>query len=484
MNAADLASHLRRLPPRMRWLAATALAASVALALLAGYAARDTRVALFSTPLRPDQLAEVEQRLAASGTPYLPEAANVRVDRSRRARILLELALAGVPHPHLSGSDEALPKLGALTPQRILEAQARDALAADLALGLRGLRGVSDARVVIAPATGGLFADDQRRDASASVRLTAIPGTHLDARTIAGIRAFVAGGVPGLDAERVVVLDDRGLALGADADDGTDVAASLQSALDAAFGAGATIVRVRREPLAEHRDVRTVRRTAIAGAIARTAQDERFASNLKRYSKTNATEDRGSDVRDEHRVWTPDATARLSIAVFVDASRGLDLAKIRDLAGAVAGARAERGDTVAVRAVTFAGTAAANRAAPAPAWLLAFASALPEALVAGAIVLAAAFGARPFARAVVRIIDVRAARSAAGAAAGLPPVRLRGALAGEPPHVAAAIISALPTATAAAVLELYPSDERAQIVRRLVNGPSALVPDATELLRG
>ncbi len=92
---------------------------------------------------------------------------------------------------------------------------------------------------MIAPAGGGIYADESQRDASAAVRVTLAPGAHLAARTVAGIQAFVAGGVPGLDAERVTVLDDRGLALGADgAGDAAEVQTALQSALDGAFGTG------------------------------------------------------------------------------------------------------------------------------------------------------------------------------------------------------------------------------------------------------
>ena len=266
----------------------------------------------------------------------------------------MRLSLAGVPHAHLAGSDEALAHVGALTPQAVLEAQTRDALAADLALGLRGLEGVADARVVIAPSSGGVYADEQRRDASASVRVTLAPGARLSARTVAGIKAFVAGGVPALDAERVTVLDDRGLALDADAgDDAADVQSGLQSALDGAFGAGATIVRVHRERLGERRDVRDVRRAAVDGSIARATTDEHYTSNAKKYAKSSATEDRGSTTREEHRVLAPDATARLTVAVFVDAARGLDLAKIRALASAAVGTRADRGDAVSVEAVAF-----------------------------------------------------------------------------------------------------------------------------------
>jgi flagellar M-ring protein FliF len=486
MTVAAVVQRLRGSSPRARLVGVGAFVVLLAVAVLGWSASRDTRVALFATPLRADQLAEVEQRLAAWNVPHASGADNVRVERAKRNELLLKLALAGVPHAHLAGSDEALAHVGALTPQTVLEAQTRDALAADLALGLRGIEGIADARVVIAPASAGVYADEQRRDASASVRVTLAPGARLSARTVAGIEAFVAGGVPGLAADHVTVLDDRGLALdGERGDDGSDVQTALQSALDAAFGAGATIVRVHREPLGERRDVRAVRRAALGGSVARSTSDERYASNAKKYSKASATEDRGSDVREEHRVAAPDATARLTVAVFVDAARGLDLAKIRALAAAATGVRAERGDVVSVEAVAFGERASSEpRGARAPGWVLAALGALPQAATGLALVLIVAFGTKPLVAAAVRAIESSSARTAARALPSIPAERVRGALKGEPPHVAAAIIASLPAAAAAQVLELYPAGERAEIVRRLSRANAALVPAAEELIRG
>jgi flagellar biosynthesis/type III secretory pathway M-ring protein FliF/YscJ len=146
---------------------------------------RDARVALFATPLFPEQVTEVQTRLAGWGIPYAPLADNVRVDPRKRSDVLLRLALAGVPHRHLATTDEAFAHVNALTPQSILEAQTRDALAADLAQGLRGLDGVADARVIVAPASGGGYADEAARDASASVRVT----LTIAARSTAGRRS-------------------------------------------------------------------------------------------------------------------------------------------------------------------------------------------------------------------------------------------------------------------------------------------------------
>jgi flagellar M-ring protein FliF len=473
------------LPLRLKGALAFA-ALLLALAVAGGVTlTRDTRVALFATPLYGDQVAEVQARLAAWGEPFAPLADNVRVDARKRAELLLRLSLAGVPHRHLTTSDEAFARVNALTPQSVLEAQTRDALADDLAQGLRGLDGVADARVIVAPASSGAYADEPARDASASVRIALAPGAHLPPATVAGIRAFVAGGVPGLDAERVTVLDDRGaLDGGSTTPDDASVQTSLQSALDAAFGAGATIVRVHREPLGETRDESDVKRLPLPGDLNRTGGDERYASAQKTYRKQTTTEERGSETRDLRRTAGPDATARLSVAVFVDGSKAIDLDAIRSLAAAAAGIDERRGDALRVEAVRFAAPPAYG-VRGIDGWAIAslFAGLVPQlAFVAAAVVLAVV-GARPVYAVLVRAVEAAGVRDAARESAGLPPARVRGALAGEPPHVAAAVISALPAATAAAVLELYPPEERAQIVRRLARAAIDLVPHPEELLR-
>lgn len=486
MNAAPAAllALLRAASPRARVLAAIVAVMLFGIAAIVFVGTRDTRVGLFAAPLRSEQLVEVEERLAAWNVPNAVTSDNVLVDRAKRGELLLRLSLAGIPHAHLAGSDETLARVGALTPQAVLEAQTRDALAADLALGLRGLDGIRDARIVIAPASGGVYADEPQRDASASVRITAAPGTRLAAQTVAGIKAFVAGGVPGLDPQRVTVLDDRGVALGTETGgDPSDVQTALQSALDTAFGAGATIVRVHREALGERRDVRDVHRTALGGSIARASSDERYASGAKKYSKTNATEDRGSETREEHRVAGAEATARLTVAVFVDAARGLDLPKIRALAAATAGVSVERGDAVSVEAVPFAdaGPPAAPRS---PVWALAFAGVLPQALTVSAVIAVVAFAGRPIVAIATRALETTALRVVPRDAATIAPERIRQKLEGEPPHVAAALICALPAAVAAAVLELYEPAERAAIVRRLARANASLLPRPEDLIGG
>ncbi len=472
--------------PRALVLAGTAL---VLLALaVGGLAQRETRVALFATPLRAEQVSEIVERLAEWNVPFVALADNVRVAAARRNELLLRLSLAGIPHAHLASSAEALAKAGPLTPQSVLEAQQREGLAGDIAAGLRDLADVADARVIIAPARDGAFADEARHDATASVRLSLKAGAAPSRETIEGVRHYVAAAVPGLAPNRVAILDDRGLALGDEARSPAGEAQllerSLQTALDSAVGADATIVRVRVSYDPRARAIHDVVRKPIGSrAIGTTTSDEHYKNASKQYAKTNASVDRGSEVQDETIETPAGRLERISVAVAVDQSRRLDLRKIRSLAGATLGLVPSRGDSLSVEEIAFARPPASGSRVPYAAAFGLVASFGPAVVFALALVTCVRAGAVPAGRACEAIAGRIALGRATQAVTGFAPAHVRGALRNEPPHTAAAIISALPAATATAVLEMYPPDERAAIVRRMSRASAPVVPDYETVLR-
>jgi len=467
------------------------IAAVAAVVLLAGFAivaatvGHPDRVTLFAGPLHPEQLSEVQEQLAAWNVPFSPTGDNVVVDAARRNDLLLRLSLAGVPHEHVETTGEALATVGVLTPQAVIDAQTRSGLAGDIEVALRSVNGVDDARVIVAPAERAEFADQNQRPATASVRLQLHPGASLSRDAIAGIRRFVAASVAGLDPQNVTILDDRGLALGDETSGGDDSNAlqtSLQSALDLALGAGMTIVRVRTEYTHVTSEERDTRRTPVSGGpISRASQSESYSGSGKQYAKNDEQDDGGSDTHETVAHADPGAVARVSTAVFVDASRAADLPRVRDLAAATVGFDPRRGDELTVAAVEFHHPLKQKH----DIWYLVYGAIVPLlpalAIVAGLLV----FGryALPGLTALAKTAVERDAISRTSRiVAGYAPARVRGALDGEPPHAAAAIISALPAATAAAVLELYPAHEREAIVRRMQRAHAPVVPSVDEML--
>lgn len=484
MDPAALLARWSALPAHVRSIVAATAAGILVLTLILSVFTHPQRTALFASPLHPEQLTEVEERLASWNLAFTPTSDNVLVESKRRNDLLLRLSMAGVPHAHIDGSTDVLGKLGALTPQAVIDAQTRDGLAGDIELGLRGIDGVQDARVIIAPAKQGYFADDTSRDASASVRLRLVPGARLSSDAVSGIRSFVAASVPGLDERQVTIVDDRGVALGEGStdEDAGDLQHSLQSALDSAIGAGAAIVRVHVEYDRRTVTSKDVRRSPLSSLpISSTTQDERYDGEGKRYDRSNQQVDRGSETREVASTAAPGRIARISAAVFVDSTRSIDVLQVKQLASATLGIDPRRGDTIDVAAISF----AHSRAAKKDGWWLAYGAIvplLPTLVVVIAALIALRWASAPV-TAFVRGASRRAVLSQTVNAPGrIAPASVRGALANEPPHAAAAIISALPAATAAAVLDMYPEHERAAIIRRMQRPVSPLLSDAESFI--
>jgi flagellar M-ring protein FliF len=483
--AALLLARWNALPKTARAVAGVFAAIVAALAIGAAFVSHPARERLFAAPLHPEQLNEIEERLASWNVAFTPLADNVVVAAGSRNDLLLRLSLLGIPRAHLETTSEALANVGVLTPQTVIESQTRAGLAGDIEEGLRGIDGVDDARVIIAPAKPAEFADGATRDASASVRVARKNGVQLSRETIAGIRAFVAASVPGLTASHVTILDDRGIALD-ERDAGGNVAdlqRSLQSALDSAFGEGATIVRVHAEFSGDQNAERDVRRTPLAGsAIAHTARNESFDDGGKRYRRRDEIEDRGSETRELVSETPSGGLKRLSAAVFVDGTRTIQPLQVRELAAATVGYDATRGDSLVVQTVDFHRDRIAKRSV----WWLLYGAIVPlgPSIVATLGIFAIVRLAMPPLSALLQTLIERAGVDRTSKAiAGFAPARVRSVLANEPPHAAAAIISALPAATAAAVLDLYPLHEREAIVKRMQRPHSPLLADAEELLR-
>jgi len=477
VNVGVLLAKWSGLNASLRFVISAAIVAVLLLSIIASVVAHPNHAALFAAPLRPEQLAEVQERLAEWNVPFTPSADNVVIDSKRRNEVLLRLSLAGVPHAHIESSNDVLAKVGALTPQSVVEAQTRDGLAGDIELGLRGMAGIDDASVIIAPAKQAYFADEPSHAASASVRVRLHAGTSLSRDAVSGIRAFVAASVPGLDATRITIVDDRGIALGeseGDAD-ANELQRSLQSALDAALGAGNAIVRVRVEYDTRRQTVHDVRRAPL-GEITVTNNGERYAGEGKRYERTSQQSERGSDTRESTSETSAGKVARISAAVFVDSQRARDVPSVRAIAAATLGFIPSRGDTLTVEAIDLRSVSNPRKD---PWWPLygVLVTVLPTLCVIVGVVIVVRAAGKPLASAVASIAQCAAFASLEKKTERYSPAQVRGALEHEPAHTAAAILSALPASTVAAVLEMYPPHELDAILKRMQRPASPLIPD-------
>ena len=472
MNYAALLERWNQFTVQVKILIVAGLGVFI-IAIFAGiFFFRDNRLPLFAKPLTADQVAEVDEELATWQVPFSATADNIVVDRAQRNDLLLRLSMVGVPHDPLLGSADALAKVGAMTPQSVLDIQTRDALGGDIAMALRGVDGIADARVIIAPAKQAFFADDESQDASASVRVMMETGRTLNNQAVQGIRRFVANSVSGLSVEHVAVIDERGMALGEGDMAGTagsvekDIQTTVQSALDNTIGAGVALVRVHAEINKTSKQEYEYRDAPLAGAaISKTYTDERLAGKDRAYSKLHANESHGSQGVATRSVIAPGGIERLSVAVMVDDALTDQIPQIRELVAAAAGINPNRGDVLTVAPLVFHHPVAPILTHQQSIQLLA--RILPGMVIGLTIVGILLVIMQPIMVYLRRNANREILSQTRSIESGVDAGAIWRTIHGEPAHVAAAVISQLPTSTAVAVLDMYPEHERREITERL-----------------
>jgi flagellar M-ring protein FliF len=350
--------------------------AVVAAGLVVAIAARsygDTT--LFEAPLHPLQTREIESALTLWNEAYSSDAAGTQVfvPASRRRDVLLRLTLAGLPRPFVPTSADMLAEqVNAMTPRSQLDDRRRIGIAGDLTETLRRISGVADANVILTPESDDPFALDSATPPSAAVQVIMQPNAHLEPRVVDGVRRLVAAAIAGLTPERVTVTDSDGALLdGAAVQDPsasreTRLQTSVQSALDAVLGSGASVVRVRVVAAGSDVSLQSTRITP-HGLLDADAGREHGHEAARIFDKERHVQHYAYDTNVERRTTAADSVRRISVAVILDARR-VDASRRDDVAGlvrAAAGADLGAGDTVVVAMLPFAPRSSPDKNAPA-----------------------------------------------------------------------------------------------------------------------
>jgi flagellar M-ring protein FliF len=419
--------------------------------------------ALFDAPLHPSQAREVESALTLWNEAHSSDASGtqVYVPASRRRDVLLRLTLAGLPRPYVPTSADMLSEpISAMAPRTLLDDRRRIGIAGDLTVTLRRISGVADASVILTPAGDDPFAFGSPSLPSAAVQLVLEPGTHPEARTVDGIRRLVAAAVTGLTPDRVTVTDSDGALLEGSAlqdqsmSRETRMQASVQSALDAVLGQGASVVRVRLVTAGADVSLQSTRVTP-HGLLDADVGREYGRESARVFDKERHVQHYAYDTEVEHRTSAADAVRRVSVAVILDA-RKVDASRRDDVAGlvrAAAGADLSAGDTVVVAMMPF-----APRAQPIADSAQDASTHAPTALVA---VPAAVFCALVFACAQ----RLRKRESAPAPPAPEPDhaPAVRATIEAEAPRTAAYVLNGMPPALRERVLRDIDADRRSAI---------------------
>jgi flagellar M-ring protein FliF len=161
--------------------------------------------------LDPATAGQIIDRLGAMNAPHRlsSDGRAILVPEPMVARLRMDLAQNGLPAVGPAGY-ELLDNSNAFTSTDLLtNLNLRRALEGELARTIGALHGVASARVHLVLPKRELFERDQQHS-SASVFLRLKDVAALEPRQIQGIRQLVASAVPGLSAERITIVDDRG----------------------------------------------------------------------------------------------------------------------------------------------------------------------------------------------------------------------------------------------------------------------------------
>lgn len=220
---APLARFVRQ-PAVQRALPAIATTAAIGIAALAwslGQSAPQTQ--LFAGLADADKAA-VADALQSQGIAHTidPTTGALTVDADKLYQARIALAGQGLPKAQPDG-DSLIASLPMGSSRAIEGETLRSAREADLGRTIEAIDAVRSARVHIAAAEPSLFVREDK-PATASVMLTLQGGRTLSDGQVQAIRFLVASSVPGMNAEQVSVIDQRG-ALLSDAAATTDMKA-------------------------------------------------------------------------------------------------------------------------------------------------------------------------------------------------------------------------------------------------------------------
>lgn len=202
-----------RQPAVQRALPAIATSTAIGIAALAWFLTQSAPQTQLFAGLDDADKAAVADALQTQGIAHTIDpvtgALTVDADKLYQARI----ALAGQGLPRAQPTGDSLIAALPMGSSRAIEGETlRAAREADLARTIEAIDAVKAARIHIAAAEPSLFVRDDK-PATASVMLTLQNGRSLSDGQVQAIRFLVASSVPGMNADQVSVIDQRGALL-------------------------------------------------------------------------------------------------------------------------------------------------------------------------------------------------------------------------------------------------------------------------------
>jgi len=338
--------------------------------------------------------AHVPYQLASGGTTVLVPPADVDKER-------LAMAAAGLPATGSGAGLSLLNKDGITTSSFTQDANYQQAVQDEISSAIDSISGVAGSQVDIVMPSDSAFALGNNQSPSASVLVDLQPGASLTSGQVQAIMHLTASAVPDLTPAGVTVVGSNGDLLSASTTGAqatmsatsaydTSLESSLTSMLDQVMGPGKAVVQVAAtlsgattstvsnvlQTNAKGNPVSTpssaaVTKTlysgngAVPGGVLGT-NTINAATGKSNYSKTSTNDSFATGEVTKTVDQPPGTVTHLAVSVIVDGlPKGTSLASLRTAIAAAAGVQPARGDTLAVTAIPFSGTLAAQAAAAA-----------------------------------------------------------------------------------------------------------------------
>lgn len=210
---------LYRIPGLRQLVLLAGLALAITAGVTAAFYVREPNWSMLFSNVGDQEAGEIMNALSATDIPYRvdPKSGAILVAGDQVHAARLKLAAQGLPRGAGVGL-EMMQETGAFGSSQFMEtARYHHALETELGRTISTLRPVQSARVHLAVPESSVFLR-KRREPSASVLVNLYPGRELDKAQVASIVHLVASSIPGLEADRVTVVNQQGQLLNAPGD--------------------------------------------------------------------------------------------------------------------------------------------------------------------------------------------------------------------------------------------------------------------------
>ncbi len=177
-----------------------------AILMLTQWSLERQMVLLYADKLTADEITSAERQLQSMGETYEMRGEDIFVRPKDQTRLIMALSTrnAGPTKMHIT-FEKLLKDKSSFDSAQVTRTNYNYALGNELALMIQSWTKVTDARVMISPATRQRL--NKRSLPKASVQVSLASGVRMDKSMVESLAGLVVGAVPGLEAQHVTVVD-------------------------------------------------------------------------------------------------------------------------------------------------------------------------------------------------------------------------------------------------------------------------------------